>query len=576
MVKKIFFLLFPIIVNAQNLDALKKADAFFIQSKNDSAMYYFEKGFADCTHCNTMGIANYYLLFAEAYKINENEDKALLQILKAEKIYKQLKSYDGLVKTKIVLAELYRFNNKQAKGKEYILEAKKIIDKHVISKKTIGRYYSRKIALEEKTAKSAKKILEWCKKGLQLAKETDDYKLQFSILNEMAYTYTFSKEKNAKKNAKEKFIEALFIARKHHLAYETCDVLFTLGIYTVRTAESLKKSGSIKEAFQKFEEYENYHKEALQLATKLKYTIKQRDISYFMYISYREFKQYKKAMEYCEIAYKYEIERLEKTKDKEVAEIEGKYQTQKKDAEIKQNKLKIKFQYVGLVFLGVLMMSLFYFFKKAKHQKEKIEEVLFQKTILLKEIHHRVKNNLQVISGLLYLQADKQQQPEIYKMVKDSQKQIDAIALIHEMLYQDDDLSMIEMKKYLDTLCDKIMQIASKQDITYSVTTNNIALSIDHATPLGLIVNELFSNSIKYAFKNVKKPEIHITLENLHNNSYKFRYKDNGMGLAFDVSKVTANSLGIKLVKMFSEEMDADLKIESNKGLIYTLIFKKK
>ncbi len=577
MVKKfLVVLLFPLTITAQNLDALKKATVFFSQSKNDAAIYYFEKGFTACTNCNTIEIANYYLHFGEAYKINENEDKALLQILKAEKIFKELKNHEGLVETKIALAELYRFNNKYVKGKEYIHEAKKIIDKHVISKKTIGRYYSRKIALEEKTAKTAPKILEWCKKGLQLAKEIEDYKLQFSILNEMAFTYDFSKEKNAKKYAKKRYTEALVIARKYHLEYETCDVLFTLGISTVNAAKILKNAGKTKEAFQKFEEYENYHKEALELASKLKYTVKQRDISYFMYISYREFKRYKKAMEYCKIAYKYEIERLKKAKDKEVAEIEGKYQTEKKDAEIKQNKSEIKFQYVGLAFLGISILSLFYFLKKSKYQKEKIEEVLFQKTMLLKEIHHRVKNNLQVISSLLYLQADKHQQPEIYKMVKDSQKHIDSIALIHEMLYQDDDLSIIGMKKYLDTLCDKMMQISSKQDVIYSVTTNNIALSIDHATPLGLIVNELFSNSIKYAFKNIKKPEIHLTLENQANNSYKFTYKDNGIGLALDVSKVTVNSLGIKLVKMFAEEMDANLSIESNNGLSYTLIFKTK
>ncbi len=576
----ILFILFPLIAFAQNIDALKKAELFYAKSQDDSAIVYFEKGFYNCANCKTIKMANYFLNYANIIKINGKTDIALQYILKAESIFSKSKNYEGIVKTKLVQAELYRFIGEEIKGINILKEAKKIIDAHPIRAKIRAIYYDRKIALTPKTEKTAPELIELCNIALPLAKETNDYKLQFSILNEMGYTYTFSKKEKYK--AEEKYKEALQIAKKHSLEYETCDVLFTLGIYTIKNAIALKKENKIKESLQKFDEYKSYHEEALKIANKLNYLIKQRDITYYLYISYRDFQQYKPAMEYCQTAYKYEIKRLEQSKEKEIAEVEGQYISEKKDLQIKQNKLKIQKQYFGLFFLLIGLITLFYFFKKAKDaknniqlQKNKIEEISNQKTVLLKEIHHRVKNNLQVISSLLYLQANRYDLPEIKKMVNDSHKHINAIALVHEMLYNNDDLELIFMQKYLEELGTKILQISVNKKIKYRVEANNISLPLDCATSLGLILNELLSNSLKHAFVDKKSGNISVSLQEIASNNYQFTYQDNGIGMDLNETNKKSTSLGVKLIKMFAEEMDADLKIESNNGLSYTLFFKK-
>ena len=173
----------------------------------------------------------------------------------------------------------------------------------------------------------------------------------------------------------------------------------------------------------------------------------------------------------------------------------------------------------AIVFLFIVLVTIIIFIIKSsrdkiniQNQKREIEEIANQKTILLKEIHHRVKNNLQLISGLLYLQSVKHKNDEITAMVNDSQKHINSIALMHEMLYRDETMSLVSMKKYLQELGSRLIQVSTKKNIDYQINIKDISLSTNYATTIGLMFNEMVTNSLKYAFIDGKKGVISVSL----------------------------------------------------------------
>lgn len=236
----------------------------------------------------------------------------------------------------------------------------------------------------------------------------------------------------------------------------------------------------------------------------------------------------------------------------------------------------------AIVFLLVFLIAIIVFIIKSRNdrikiegQKKEVESIAIQKTVLLKEIHHRVKNNLQLISGLLYLQSVKYKNDEVTAMVNESQRHINSIALVHEMLYQDDTLSLVSMKKYLTELGSQLVQVASQESVDYQSHVINVSLPLDYATTLGLILNELVTNSLKYAFKS-QKGVISVSLEEIDINEYLFTYSDNGSGYDLDSKVSTNKTLGQKLIKMLAEEIEANLSIKNDNGLSYEFGFKTK
>lgn len=238
------------------------------------------------------------------------------------------------------------------------------------------------------------------------------------------------------------------------------------------------------------------------------------------------------------------------------------------------------YQKLGIGVLLFIILSMLFVYKKFSekskiihNQKITAEKSLKQKEVLLKEIHHRVKNNLQLISGLLYLQSVKHENSKVTAMIDESQKHINSIALVHEMLYKDDALSLVSMEKYLKELGTSLLQVSSQEKIKYKLDVINVDLPINYATTLGLVLNELITNSLKYAF-TTQNGAVSVSLKKINKNEYIFIYADNGKG--FDIDNNTKNTLGQKLIKMLAEEIEADLTIKNEKGLTYIFNFKKR
>ena len=209
-------------------------------------------------------------------------------------------------------------------------------------------------------------------------------------------------------------------------------------------------------------------------------------------------------------------------------------------------------------------------------QKIKFEENIIsslkEKDILIAEIHHRVKNNLQIMSSLVSLQSLSLKDEHSNNMLRDIQNRIKTMALIHEKLYQSKDFSKIDFEDYIKRLVRSVMQSYNNKRIKIDIHVKNISLPIDIAVPFGLIINELFTNCIKYAFCDREEGEIIINFS-LKENKYFFYMKDNGCGLPpnFLIEKV--ETLGLKLVRTLVQQIFGQIEIKNNDGTEVIITF---
>jgi len=210
-----------------------------------------------------------------------------------------------------------------------------------------------------------------------------------------------------------------------------------------------------------------------------------------------------------------------------------------------------------------------------KQAEERIEAALQEKEVFLKEIHHRVKNNLQIISSLLNLQSRSIQDKQHLEILKDSQSRVRAMALIHEKLYQAKDLARINFAGYIRDLAANLFRsYKGKSDIiTLKSNIDNVLVGIDAAVPCGLIINELVSNALKHAFPTDKKGEICISLSSNPDRKLVLVVSDNGVGLPTDLDFQNTTSLGLQLVSTLTAQLRGTVELNSNGGTEFKITF---
>lgn len=275
---------------------------------------------------------------------------------------------------------------------------------------------------------------------------------------------------------------------------------------------------------------------------------------------------------------------ISKAKTKNLTEVAAiLYETNLKDSAIKAQKLQLSEQknellnaaywrwiLILIIFsIVVLLIITYVFFKRLKLQKEQIESQkilvdnsLKQKEIMLKEIHHRIKNNLQIVSSLLEKQGHIANDPTVKRIMKDSQSRIQSIALVHQKLYQIEDFKSIDFNDYATEIVTKIAQTFKLKgvEIIPVIEIPNVQFNIDTIIPLGLILNELITNCYKYAFQNRSHGNIWVILKATEMNSYELRIEDNGIGFQKDMEKTLKNTIGIAMVKGLAWQLKGQLK----------------
>jgi two-component sensor histidine kinase len=274
-----------------------------------------------------------------------------------------------------------------------------------------------------------------------------------------------------------------------------------------------------------------------------------------------------------------------------VADLEKKYQTEQKELQITQLELESQKNALKLVesqnqrnlfisgFLIILSVAGFTYYRYRNKKKTsdllsnknlQITVALEERETLLKEIHHRVKNNLQVISSLLSLQAGSLDNEAAVEAVREGQHRVRSMALIHQKLYSADDVRGVDLQDYFENLVHELKQAYGAHEIDSQVNTSGLKLDIDTVIPLGLIMNELITNALKYAFEHTKKAKLELTMIE-EEETLRVILKDNGVGM--DQSTIEkSNAFGWKMIRSLSRKVKADIQVTNDKGTTITLL----
>ena len=226
---------------------------------------------------------------------------------------------------------------------------------------------------------------------------------------------------------------------------------------------------------------------------------------------------------------------------------------------------------------GVFGKNLLHAHHNLYKTKNELEEKIQEKETLIKEVHHRVKNNLQTVSSLLSLQSRGIEDKDVKSLLKSSQNRVITMAIVHEMLYMREDLSKIEYKSYVQELAEYLVRSikGTSSNITLNIDIPNVKLNIDTAIPLGLLINETVTNALKYGIVDKNKGEIHIKLRKTDDNEFILYMGDDGQGFSKEVTHKNSKSLGLKLIHNLSRQLQGSIIRDlTQKGTHYTIKFK--
>lgn len=206
---------------------------------------------------------------------------------------------------------------------------------------------------------------------------------------------------------------------------------------------------------------------------------------------------------------------------------------------------------------------------------ERIKGSLDEKEILLKEIHHRVKNNLQIINSLLSLQSAKFEDSQVGSIFLDTQNRVRSMALIHDKLYQSNNLSQINFAEYIEDLVEYILHAyqVDEESIQININAEEIYLYIDAAIPCGMILSELISNALKHGFPGKRRGEVLIELSSGDQNRITISVSDNGIGMPSDIDLDNLESLGLQLVITLVKQLHGEIELNRSKGTIFSISF---
>lgn len=309
-------------------------------------------------------------------------------------------------------------------------------------------------------------------------------------------------------------------------------------------------------------------------------TVDLSDIHANLYLGYKEIGDISSAFHHLEIYHELSDSLLNQNITQQINSLEIEYQTEKtrqelalansekEIAELKLDSFRFRLYFLSgvLLLISGLLYYLYRLNRQVKDQNLIITRSLEEKEVLLKEIHHRVKNNLQVISSILSLQSKSEDDPNVISALKLGQNRVRSMALIHQNLYEENNLTGIEVKQYFDKLTRSLFHSynISPHRIRLETDIQDLHLDVETVIPLGLIVNELITNSLKYAFPGDLEGTIKVKLQE-SNGTLHLDVTDDGIGWE-QLPEKTGKSFGYRLINAFKQQLKAQLDIDSTNG----------
>jgi len=315
---------------------------------------------------------------------------------------------------------------------------------------------------------------------------------------------------------------------------------------------------------------------------------------------YSEKNNPKEAYKYLETYSKIKDSAFSKQKVEEIKEIELTYEFEKQQyqdsiqnaetlaiLDLEKQKEIQEERHLQQIFLGLFLAALalggaaYYAYQRKKKtskvldEKNKIiEKALQEKQLLLKEVHHRVKNNFQIVSSLLELQTKGIEDEKALMLANEGKNRVKSMALIHQKLYQNE-TGLVDFDEYIQTLVKELSYMyASEKKVQTNIQTKNIQFDVDTAIPLGLIVNELITNAYKYAFDASADNTLNISINKLNEEEYKLVVADNGKGIDDSIDLAKVKSLGLRLVKRLTKQLQGEFSLNNEQGASFEITFK--
>ncbi len=560
---------------------LKKANSF-VQSDFDSLRYYAMIAFDMAKQLNFgEGIGRARGMEANYQRRKGNYDEAISIGLEVTRLYDSLKLWVRVVKMKTFLADVYK-----------------------------------EMGGEKGTAEYLRKGLDLANEGFVIAEREKYYPGMVISLNEQAIIFRDMSQRTGRTELMDSaFIllqRALGIIDQTGQAQEELPALYnnTAQIYNehykdynkaldyqFRAVELNKKNKSrlgltfnyntISEIYQNIGDLRHSNEYAHQmLALAKEIGVPFRMINAYSQLTEvnRAMKRYDSALYYRELGTDLSDSINNVEKGNQIAEAQTKYETKEKEDQIVTLNAANKLKNQRLIFAGsiaallVVVVGLFFFQnRRLQKQKKQITKQSHRLQWMMKELHHRVKNNLQIVSSLLSLQTYRLKDEESVSAIKESQLRVQAMSLIHQRLYQVEDVSMVNFKLYLDDLVETLMRSYgySTDNFDLQVKADKEFLDVDTVMPMGLLVNEIITNSFKYAYKGVARPLLKISLSS-GDQQLKLDITDNGPGIA--TAKPNTQGFGKKLIDALSGQLKASYLVDSSNGTAYhfTIPYNKK
>ncbi len=497
------------------------------KAKFDDALKFYQQALSIFERINSrIGIGRvYYNLghlnkrMGDAQSMKPLFEKALLYCKKAEAIFVNTNNYEDLLRTYNNIGIIYRDLDEREEARKYLLKGVEIIEKHNI--KEIGFIYANLGQIYVEKDKNYDLGIKYISKSLEISKLNGDRQSHEHALRNLAKCYSFKKEFKKSVAYGKAAVEIALTLKDPNRAFNSYQVL-----YKVQT-----QAGMYKDALQSLEKYK-----ALEDST------------------------------------------LKNEKMKSLADVETKYETQKKEIEIQTLNLKNDLQKRQLIILIVGLLALLGFIGAILYQNKKINDsrnVIAKQSeelkLMMQELHHRVKNNLAIVSSLLKIQSGRIEDKQAIQAVRQGQQRVEAMSLIHQRLYLTDKVTNINIKQYINDLAESLMAAYNFQPDNFDIEIDIIKeeMDVDIAIPMGLIINELLTNSFKYAYGNIERPLLKISIKT--NKGISLEVQDNGPGINLENWEKDKDSFGKKLIAGLTKQLKGNFSIENSHGTLFKL-----
>lgn len=528
----------------------EKAENYKINYSYDTAIYYYNQALKGIEEDTIK--AKVFLRRGKTYQNKKSYDKALIDYNEALSIYKENKNSNGVIETYVYLAEFNRHLGKLQKAFKYIDIAEQLIRKFPVEKKILANFYNRKAAVLAENGSSSEEVISISKKCLAISEKLGYDELSAASYNEIAFRLQHLKDTSAITY----YLKALNLYEKLGDIRSQSHVISNIArFYQVN---------------EKYEDCIKYCDLGLELTKDTDWYLDIKDFYHLKSACLHFLGRFKEAylisLDRLHAAVEYNNEMA----NKQLEELETKYEVEKKDEQIKIQKLntqqakekaterltQIKYTIIIIILLALFLIVSLYAYFKIKKSNKLLNQSIEEKEILLQEVHHRVKNNLTVLNSLLYIQADESNDKETKRILKESQGRIQSMALVHQNLYDVDDASEVNLNLFLKELIYESLEIFGVQNLKISKTieTNSIHFDMSFTVFLGLILNELITNSFKYAFSEEEENKMKIELFK-ERDTFVLTYWDSGKGLpdGFDFKK--SSGFGFKLIQIMLNQI---------------------